>query len=176
MATILLVGAGLLSTSFVNLATVEKGYNPTNVLAFQLVLPGEYPTARKAESIEAVLRAVRAVPGVTAAGFAYAGILIGVQDTVGSFVPPGRTLDAVAKEAESATTQIAQRRISRSRRRHPARRPPDRATAIPAQAAPVIVINKTTAAPVLRRRQPGWRIHGLARRTRARMYRCRSSA
>jgi putative ABC transport system permease protein len=64
------------------------------------VLPGEYPTARKAESIEAVLRAVRALPGVTVAGFAYAGILIGVQDTVGSFVPPGRTLDAMAKEPD----------------------------------------------------------------------------
>ena len=98
MATVLLVGAGLLATSFVNLATVEKGYDPRNVLAFQLVLPGEYPTARKAESIEAVLRAVRAMPGVTAAGFAYAGILVGIQDTVGSFVPPGRTLDEVAKE------------------------------------------------------------------------------
>ena len=90
----------MLAASFVNLATVEKGYDPRNVLAFQLVLPGEYPTARKAESIEAVLGAVRALPGVTVAGFAYAGILIGIQDTVGSFVPPGRTLDSVAKEAD----------------------------------------------------------------------------
>jgi putative ABC transport system permease protein len=98
MATILLVGAGLLATSFVNLATVEKGYDPADVLAFQLVLPGEYPTARKAESIQAVLRAVRALPGVAAAGFAYAGILIGVQDTVGSFVPPGHTFEGVSRE------------------------------------------------------------------------------
>lgn len=100
MATILLVGAGLLSTSFVNLASVDKGYNPANVLAFQLVLPGEYSTARKAESIEAVLREVRAMPGVAAAGFAYAGILIGVQDTVGSFVPPGRTLDVMSQDSD----------------------------------------------------------------------------
>jgi putative ABC transport system permease protein len=89
MATVLLVAAALLSASFVNLAGVEKGYDPANVLAFQLVLPDEYPTARKAESIEAVLRAIRAVPGVSRAGFAYAGILIGVQDTVGSFVTSG---------------------------------------------------------------------------------------
>jgi putative ABC transport system permease protein len=89
MATVLLVAAALLSASFFNLARVEKGYNPDSVLAFQLVLPGEYPTARKAESIEAVLSAIRAIPGVAAAGFAYAGILIGVQDTVGSFVPSG---------------------------------------------------------------------------------------
>ena len=100
MATVLLVGAGLLSTSFVNLATVEKGYNAANVLAFQLVLPGEYSTARKAESIEAVLGAVRAMPSVAAAGFSYAGILVGIQDTVGSFVAPGRTLDEVSKETD----------------------------------------------------------------------------
>ena len=100
MATVLLVGAGLLTTSFVKLTSVDKGYDPRHVLAFQLVLPGEYPTARKAESIEAVLRGVRAIPGVTVAGFAYAGILIGIQDTVGSFVPPGRTVEAVSKEAD----------------------------------------------------------------------------
>jgi len=100
MATVLLIPAGLLSTSFVRLATVEKGYEPENVLAFQLVLSAEYPTARKADSIEAVLRAVRAIPGVGAAGFAYAGIMIGVQDTVGSFVAPGRTIDAARQDPD----------------------------------------------------------------------------
>jgi putative ABC transport system permease protein len=100
MATTLLIGAGLLSASFVKLTTVEKGYDPENVLAFQLVLPGEYPTARKAESIEAVLRGVRTIPGIDVAGFAYAGILVGVQDTVGSFVAPGRTLDAARQDPD----------------------------------------------------------------------------
>ena len=100
MATVLLVGAGLLAASFVKLATVEKGYNPDRVLAFQLALPGEYPIARKARTIEAVLGEVRGMPGVEAAGFAYAGILVGVQDTVGSFVPPGGTLDGVSQEPD----------------------------------------------------------------------------
>ena len=96
MATILLVGSGLLATTFVNLTTVEKGYDPSHVLTFQLVLPREYPVARKAESIAAVLRAAREVPDVAAAGFAYAGILIPIQNTVGSFVPPGRTLETLS--------------------------------------------------------------------------------
>jgi putative ABC transport system permease protein len=100
MATVLLVGAGLLAASFVKLATVEKGYNPDRVLAFQLVLPGEYSIARKAQTIEAVLDEVRGMPGVEAAGFAYAGILVGVQDTVGSFVPPGGTLNAVSQDPD----------------------------------------------------------------------------
>jgi putative ABC transport system permease protein len=102
LATVLLVAAGLLTASFVRLAGVDKGYDPTNVLAFQLVLPGEYSTARKAESIEAVLSGVRALPEVAAAGFAYAGIMIGVQDIVGSFVPPGRALEEVSKETDRA--------------------------------------------------------------------------
>jgi putative ABC transport system permease protein len=141
MATVLLVAAALLSTSFVKLAGVEKGYNPTNVLAFQLVLPGEYSTARKAESIEAVLRAIRALPGVSAAGFAYAGILIGVQDLVGSFVPSGSAPETAATQRdrprlkslsagylESAGVALLDGRLLNERDS--------------AQAPPVIVINK----------------------------------
>ena len=98
MAMILLVGAALLVTSFVRVATVAKGYDARNVLALQLVLPPDYPTARKAQTIEAILAEFRAMPDVVAAGFAYAGIFVGVQDTVGSFVPPGRTLEDVSQE------------------------------------------------------------------------------
>ena len=100
MATMLLVGAGLLVTSFARLVAVDKGYDPDGALAFQLVLPADYPVSRKAESIEAVLRATRAVPGVAAAGFAYAGLLVPVQNTVGSFVPPGQTLEAVSRDTD----------------------------------------------------------------------------
>jgi putative ABC transport system permease protein len=97
MATMLLVGAGLLVTSFAKLVAVDKGYDPAGALAFQLVLPADYPASRKVESIEAVLRATRAIPDVAAAGFAYAGLLVPVQNTVGSFVPPGQTLEAVSR-------------------------------------------------------------------------------
>ena len=98
MATILLVGAGLLTTSFQPRQRWTRAIDPTNVLAFQLVLPGEYPTARKAESIErSWRRCVRT--GLTVAGLRMPAS-DRRSDTVGSFVPPGRTLDAVAKEAE----------------------------------------------------------------------------
>jgi putative ABC transport system permease protein len=100
MATMLLVGAGLLVTSFARLVAVDKGYDPDGALAFQLVLPADYPASRKAESIEAVLRAARAVPDVAAAGFAYAGLLVPVQNTVGSFVPPGHTLEIVSRDRD----------------------------------------------------------------------------
>ena len=40
LATLLLVGGGLLIHSFVKLAHVDPGFDPTNVLTFQVSLPG----------------------------------------------------------------------------------------------------------------------------------------
>jgi putative ABC transport system permease protein len=96
MATVLLVGAGLLGRSLFNLLQVEKGYDPTDVLAFQLVLPPEYSTLRKAATIEHLLARLRAIPDIQAAGFAYAGILLSIENTVGTFVPPRGELSAFA--------------------------------------------------------------------------------
>jgi predicted permease len=98
LATVLLVGAGLLANSFINLLRVEKGYDPANALAFQLVLPNDYSTARKSATVESLLASLRRLPQVEAAGFAYAGILLGLEDTVGYFVPPGRSPEDFAKQ------------------------------------------------------------------------------
>src|SRR5207237_9714138 len=95
MATVLLVGAGLLIHSFVKLTTIERGYDPANVLAFQLVFPPNYPLTRKTDTIEAILARLRAMPGVESAGFTRAGLLIGEAITGGTFVPPGRTVDDI---------------------------------------------------------------------------------
>ena len=100
LATVLLVGAGLLVNSFMNLSRVEKGYDSANVVAFQLVLPAEYATERKAATIESLLGALRNRPEVEHAGFAYAGILLGLQDTVGVFIPPGRTAEEMQADQE----------------------------------------------------------------------------
>ena len=93
VATILLVGAGLLINSFIRLARVDPGWNPSGVLTFYLVMPQDYSTARKAELIEALLTELRRMPEVRSAGYTYAGALLGIVDTVGAFVPPGRTPD-----------------------------------------------------------------------------------
>jgi putative ABC transport system permease protein len=98
MATVLLVAAGLLGRSLLNLLQVEKGYDPTNVIAFQLVLPPDYATLRKTATIEHLLARLRAIPDVEAAGFAYAGILLSIENTVGTFVPPGRELSEFAED------------------------------------------------------------------------------
>ena len=92
MATVLLTGAALLVHSFITLAAFNKGYDPANVLAFNLLFPDTYSTARKGETIETLLTRFRSNPGVRAAGFARHGLLIGEELYIGRFVPPGKTL------------------------------------------------------------------------------------
>lgn len=91
MATVLLIGAGLLIHSFVRLLAVDRGYNPEHALAFQLVFPPDYSIARKTESIEGILTRLRSMPGAVASGFTRHGVLIGEAITIGTFVPHGRT-------------------------------------------------------------------------------------
>ena len=98
MATMLLVGAGLLIHSFARLTAVETGFDASRVLTMQLVFPADYSIAKKAETIEAVLSRFRAIPGAQAAGFSRAGILIGEELIVGTFVPPGRTVDEMRSD------------------------------------------------------------------------------
>lgn len=91
MATILLVGAGLLINSFARLSRLDPGWNPSGVLTFYLVMPQDYSTTRKAALIEELLADLRRLPSVQHAGFTYAGPLLGLVDLFGVFVPPGRT-------------------------------------------------------------------------------------
>ena len=89
MATILLLGAGLLIHSFVQLTTVELGYDPERALVFQLEGLGDTPVPRQTETVEAVLSQLRAIPNVESAGFSRAGVLVPEQIFVGTFVPQG---------------------------------------------------------------------------------------
>jgi putative ABC transport system permease protein len=93
MATMLLVGASLLINSFSRLSRLDPGWNASGVLTFYLVMPQDYSTARKAELIERLITELRAVPRVQSAGYTYAGPLLGIVDTFGTFVPQGRTPD-----------------------------------------------------------------------------------
>ena len=79
--------------SFVKLSNVNNGYDASNVLAFNLLFPDQYSVARKAETIGALLTRVRSAPNVTSAGFSRHGLLIGEEIMLGTFVPPGRSLE-----------------------------------------------------------------------------------
>ena len=91
VATMLLVGAGLLINSFNRLARVNPGWNASGLLMFYLVMPQDYSTARKAALIDTLLTELRRQPDVRGVGYTYAGPLLGIVDTLGVFVPPGRT-------------------------------------------------------------------------------------
>jgi putative ABC transport system permease protein len=95
LATVMLSGAGLLIHSFMKLSAFDKGYNPADVLAFNLLFPDQYSTARKGETIATLLARFRGNPNVRAAGFARHGLLIGEELYVGAFVPAGRNRDEI---------------------------------------------------------------------------------
>jgi putative ABC transport system permease protein len=70
IACVLLVGAVLLTRSFVRLLDADLGYDASNVLTARLVLgDGEYAPERRLAILEDVLQRLRAVPGVTQAAF-----------------------------------------------------------------------------------------------------------
>jgi putative ABC transport system permease protein len=70
LALVLLVGAGLLVRSFVNLTSVSPGFRTSRVVSLEIVLPDtRYANgASKREFYSALIDGVRALPGVTHAG------------------------------------------------------------------------------------------------------------
>jgi len=70
LALTLLVGAGLLIRSFLQLHSVESGFDPTRVLKAWMFLPEkQYPTSRQqAQFIRQVVERIQALPEVEAAG------------------------------------------------------------------------------------------------------------
>jgi len=73
LSIVLLVGAGLLMRSFLTLTHVDLGFDPKNVLYFELNLPPSYNTdiagslQKKNALTRRVLERLRALPGVTSA-------------------------------------------------------------------------------------------------------------
>jgi predicted permease len=64
ISCMLLVGAALLTRSFVALLRADRGYDPTNVLTAQIPLPDGFPIERRTAMLEALAGRLRAVPGV----------------------------------------------------------------------------------------------------------------
>jgi putative ABC transport system permease protein len=109
LATTLLVSAGLLIHSFLKLSAVNPGYDPANVLTFQLVLAGPIPAPQKLLLAEELLTRLRARPKVQAAGFISAPPLVPVSLQLGQFVPPGRTVEDMKQDPAKPQGRSASR-------------------------------------------------------------------
>ncbi len=94
-ALVLLSGAGLLARSFAKAISVDPGFDPTNVLAANIAVPGPYrDETRGAAFEERLLRAIREIPGVESAAVATSVPFRGVDNSnpftlKGSALPPG---------------------------------------------------------------------------------------
>jgi putative ABC transport system permease protein len=72
MAMMLLIGGGLLIHSFIKLSAVNPGYNPSNVLTFQLAFPGgRYSVPQLKDFAEKLVAELEATPGVQSAAYAH---------------------------------------------------------------------------------------------------------
>jgi len=79
LATVLLIGAGLMIQTLTELQHVSLGFEPRGVLAFQLAPPtARYPTKDRAPLFyQALVDALQSIPGIRAAGVS-SGIPFGV--------------------------------------------------------------------------------------------------
>jgi putative ABC transport system permease protein len=89
IATVLLIGGGLLARSFVTLVTVDSGYEASNVLTFQVSLPVDrYPDDYLRTFAEELAARLRSLPGVEAAAYANQLPMVKLRDSLGLWRTP----------------------------------------------------------------------------------------
>jgi len=99
LATILLVGAGLLGSSLLQVLQVNPGFNPGRLLTLQVFLsPQEYPegNSKAATVLHQMLERVRNLPGVRSAGVVSALPITGGPST--EFIIEGRPTPRLGDE------------------------------------------------------------------------------
>jgi putative ABC transport system permease protein len=98
LAVVLLAGSGLMMRSVVGMVRTDPGFDPSAVLTVRLTPPEvRYPTAQELEDVHTrALEAIRALPGVAAAGSIQSLPLAGANwytlfEVVGLEAPSGET-------------------------------------------------------------------------------------
>lgn len=108
LALLLLISAGLLIRSFLNLQRIDPGFNPNNVLTLRIPLPAnkysEPPQARA--FYQQLLDRVKGLPGVQHAGVTTSIPLTG-WNTIFSFEIPGRPAPPPGHTLESEFIAIS---------------------------------------------------------------------
>jgi predicted permease len=99
LATLLLIGAGLLVHSFARLSAVDAGYDPGNVLTARVFLGGQPAPERTLAVAEALRERLAAIPGVKAAGAGSSAPFVGFT-SINRFDLPG-----AGPDGETVTVQ-----------------------------------------------------------------------
>src|SRR3989442_632125 len=152
IACVLLVGAALLTRSFVSLVRADRGYDPANVLTARLPLPPAYPAERGRQLLEALLERLRALPGVTHAAYGTALPFVSFGGFT-AFTMRSRLNPDVEVNVQAAQRVVSPDYFAAMRLRLVAGRTLTEAdtTATP----PVIVVNRTFARQYLGERPVG---------------------
>jgi len=155
VACVLLVGAALLTRSFVSLIRADRGYDPVNVLTARLPLPSTFAPERRGQLLDALVQRLRALPGVTHAAYSTALPLVSFGGftafTMRSPRNPDVTIDVQAVQRVVSPDYFAAMRL----RLVAGRTLSDSDTAA---APPVIVVNRSFARQYLGDRAVGMRI------------------
>jgi predicted permease len=105
IACVLLVGASLLTRSFVRLLNADLGYDATNVLTARVILAdGDFTPSRRLEILDTIAQRLAATPGVTHAAFSNS-LPFGGGEALSSF-------PVVRRDGSSMQVQTGVRQVS----------------------------------------------------------------
>jgi putative ABC transport system permease protein len=114
LAMVLLIGGGLLIHSFVKLSRVESGFDPTNVLTFQVRMPPDrYSVPQLRMFAEDLISRIRAVSESPAAGHAHQLPMVQVQQKTELRVTRGERVPSPPGPAEVSAYYPDVRLVSR---------------------------------------------------------------
>ena len=82
LAMLLLVASGLMVNSFVNLATVNPGFDATHLVTFQVVMSGSPKADAQRAFAETIVDRFASIPGVQSVGYARQLPMVQLQDSL----------------------------------------------------------------------------------------------
>ena len=77
LSVLLLVGAGLLTRSLINVLTADRGFATERRLSAEVTMPGAYPEKTREQIAERILARVAAIPDVASVGSVSGRMLVG---------------------------------------------------------------------------------------------------
>lgn len=142
VACVLLVGAALLTRSFVALLTADRGYDPVNLLTARVDLGAAYDGARRAALADTLIERLQAIPGIADVTAGNALPLASMGGTMG-FAMPSPADPAITQDVQTITRIVSPTYFRTLRLRMIEGRPLSDHDTLASR--PVVVVNRTFA-------------------------------